>query len=98
MKCQKGPPPERIVKTTVAPLSEAARCGTGKLEQDETGNGSGGPCRLCRWRHDDVERAALVGGGTLTWQVRAGFPRSRVVTRFYPRVLALNGADSESAG
>ena len=65
MKCQKGPPPERIVKTTVTagspddtchlpPRSEAARFWTDSSTRAERGTEYGGPCRhRCR-RHADV--------------------------------------------
>ena len=86
VKWQKRPPPEWNGKTTVAarspgdtcrvpPRTEAACAATESASSSERKTGSCGPCRLCRWRHADVERAASVGGGTLTWQPHAGFPR-----------------------
>ena len=81
MKCQKGPPPERIDKTTVAarspgdtwnvpPLPEAARTETESSSRAKRKTECCGPCRHRRRRHAEVAPAATGRGGTLLSAVR----------------------------
>ena len=58
---------------------------------------AGGPCRLHRWRQDDVARAALAGGGRMSSIYRTQLvchaltSISHVVAWYEPCVLATRG-------